>query len=343
VDSGLSISRSRRTQECDKLNVAKILILDKEMHCLVLGGRGFLGSHLVEALLAEGNRVSVFKRPHSPRLLDIANYQQVRWFEGDFVNREDVARAVQGAEIVYHLISTTIPQSSNQNPIYDIESNLVSTLNLLEIAKEARVKKIIFISSGGTVYGTPQTLPIHESHRTDPTCAYGIAKLAAEKYLSLYHHLYGLSYCILRVANPYGERQMANSAQGVVAVFLGKVLRNEPIEIWGDGSVVRDYIYVGDVIEALIKAKSYEGECRLFNIGGGHGLSLNELVDAIENMLGRTVQKKYLPSRLFDVPVNVLDISAAATFLDWTPRTPFQAGLCRTWAWLQREGMTTAR
>jgi UDP-glucose 4-epimerase len=292
----------------------------------------------VEALLAAGNEVSVFKRPHSPRLLDIPNHEQVTWFEGDFVNREDVARAVRGADVVYHLISTTIPQSSNQNPIYDVESNLVATLNLLEIAKESKVRKVIFVSSGGTVYGTPQTTPIQEIHRTDPTCSYGITKLAVEKYLGLYHRLYGLNYCILRVANPYGERQLAGSAQGVVAVFLGKVLQNEPIEIWGDGTVVRDYIYVGDVVEALIKAKSYEGDWRLFNIGSGRGLSLNELVAAIEQILGRPIQKKYLSSRLFDVPVNVLDISAAARFLNWAPRTSFQEGLGRTWAWLQRSG-----
>ena len=306
------------------------------MRCLVLGGRGFLGSHLVETLLAEGNDVSVFKRPHSPRLLNIPNHQHVQWFEGDFVNREDVAQAVQGAEIVYHLVSTTIPQSSNQNPVYDVESNLVGTLNLLEIAKDSKVKKIIYVSSGGTIYGTPKTVPIQETHPTDPTCSYGIAKLAAEKYLSLYHHVHGLDYCILRVANPYGERQLPNSAQGVVAVFLGKVLRNEPIEIWGDGSVVRDYIYVSDVVEALVKAKSYEGSCRLFNIGGGQGLSLNELIAAIENTLGKPIQRKYLPARLFDVPVNVLDISAAAKFLNWSPRTSFQEGLRRTWAWLQQ-------
>ncbi len=307
------------------------------MRCLILGGRGFLGSHLVEALLAEGNEVSVFKRPHSPRLLNIPNHQHVRWFEGDFVNREDVAAAVQGAETVYHLISTTIPQSSNLNPIYDIESNLVSSLNLLEIAKEAKVKKIIFVSSGGTVYGVPKSIPIPENHSTDPTCSYGVAKLAIEKYLSLYHRQYGLNYCILRVSNPYGERQLANSAQGVVAAFLGKVLQNEPIEIWGDGSVVRDYIYVGDAIEALMKAKSYEGNCRLVNIGGGKGLSLNELVDAIETMIGTPVQRKYLPGRSFDVPINILDIAAAERFLNWTPRTSFQEGLSRTWAWLQRE------
>ncbi len=307
------------------------------MRCLILGGRGFLGSHLVEALLAEGNEVSVFKRPHSPRLLNIPNHQHVRWFEGDFVNREDVAAAVQGAEIVYHLISTTIPQSSNLNPIYDIESNLVSSLNLLEIAKEAKVKKIIFVSSGGTVYGVPKSIPIPENHSTDPTCSYGVAKLAIEKYLSLYHRQYGLNYCILRVSNPYGERQLANSAQGVVAAFLGKVLQNEPIEIWGDGSVVRDYIYVGDAIEALMKAKSYEGNCRLVNIGGGKGLSLNELVDAIETMIGTPVQRKYLQGRSFDVPINILDIAAAERFLNWTPRTSFQEGLSRTWAWLQRE------
>ena len=304
------------------------------MRCLVLGGRGFLGSHLVDALLAGGNQVSIFKRPHSPRTPD---REQVRWFEGDFVNREDVATAVQGAEIVYHLVSTTIPQSSNQNPAYDVESNLMGTLNLLEIAKSAGVKKIIFVSSGGTVYGIPKEIPIQESHPTNPICSYGIVKLAVEKYLSMYHRLYGLDYCILRMSNPYGERQLANSPQGVVAAFLGKVLQNLPIEIWGDGSVVRDYLYVGDAIEALVRAKAYSGDCRVFNIGGGRGLSLNELVDAIESTLGKSVQRKHLQARPFDVPVNILDISAAQRLLGWRPHTSFQEGLSRTWAWLQHE------
>lgn len=307
------------------------------MECLVLGGSGFLGSHLVEALLAEGNQVSVLKRPHSPRLPNIPDQRRLRWFEGDFVNQEDVAAAVRGAEIVFHLISTTIPQSSNQNPVYDVESNLTSTLHLLEIAKDAQVRKVIFVSSGGTVYGIPQEVPIKESHPTEPTCSYGIAKLAVEKYLNMYQRLYGLDYCVLRMSNPYGERQSMTGAQGAIAVFLGKVLQNAPIEIWGDGTVVRDYIYVGDAIRALVKAKSYTGERRLFNVGAGIGLSLNQVLNAIETMLGRPIQRKYLPARPFDVPANVLDISAAQKFLGWKPSTSFEDGLRRTWTWLQRE------
>src|SRR4029434_4711286 len=188
------------------------------------------------------------------------------------LNEEDVTQAVAGCEVVFHMISTTIPKSSNDNPAYDVESNLVGTLRMLEAARKAGVRKVVFASSGGTVYGIPKVVPINESHPTDPICSYGISKLAVEKYLHLYHALHGLDYCILRIGNPYGEGQRPTAAQGAVGVFLYKALHGGVIEIWGDGTVTRDYIYIGDVIQAFLKAMTYSGEHRLFNIGAGEGL-----------------------------------------------------------------------
>lgn len=305
------------------------------MKCLILGGGGFLGSHLSEALLAQGYAVRIFDRPNLLRFKSFHRNVAVEWVEGDFINREHVAHAVSGCDIIYHLVSTTLPRSSNVNPAYDVETNVVGTLHLLEAAREHKVRKVIFASSGGTVYGIPQEVPIKESHPTEPICSYGIAKLAIEKYLSLFHLLYGMEYCVLRLANPFGERQRIAAAQGAVAVFLDKALRNESIEIWGDGSVVRDYFHVSDAASALAKAITYQGNNRVFNIGSGVGQSLNEVLEAIEVLLGTAVRRSYLPSRAFDVPANVLDTSKAIELLNWKPEVSFAEGLSRTAHWLK--------
>jgi len=308
------------------------------MKCLILGGGGFLGSHLSEALLEQGYAVRIFDRRNLLRFRSFQSSDAVEWFEGDFINSEHVAHAVSGCDIIYHLVSTTLPHSSNENPTYDVETNVVGTLHLLEAALKNKAKKLIFVSSGGTVYGIPQDVPIKESHSTEPICSYGIAKLAIEKYLELFRLLHGMEYCVLRLANPFGERQRVVSAQGAVAVFLDKALRNEEIEIWGDGSVVRDYLYVSDAVSALTKALAYDGGCNVFNIGSGVGRSLNDILDAIETLLGSAVRRSYLPARAFDVPVSVLDVSKAAELLNWTPQIPFAEGLYRTAKWLRRCG-----
>jgi UDP-glucose 4-epimerase len=303
------------------------------MKCLILGGNGFLGSHLRDLLLREGNTVRILDRQGlMPGDSPVAGDLDVAL--GDFANRELVSAALHECDVVYHLVSTTLPQTSNDDPAFDVQSNLGGTLNMLEAASGKGVRKIIFVSSGGTVYGIPQRIPLKESDPTNPICSYGITKLAIEKYLHLYKLLRGLDYCVLRLANPFGERQPVRGAQGAVAVFLHKAASNQEIEIWGDGSIVRDYIYVGDAIAALSQAKGYEGEERIFNIGSGQGRSLNEVLAAIEAMLGRPVRRRYLPGRAFDVPGNVLDISRARAFLGWTPKINFEDGLSRTWKWL---------
>jgi UDP-glucose 4-epimerase len=274
----------------------------------------------------------------SPFPPDVSFGSGVEFHEGDFENADDLAAALDGCRTVFHLVATTVPKTSNDDPLRDLESNLLGTVRLLDLARRHNIEKIVFASSGGTVYGTPMAVPIGEGHQTKPACSYGIHKLAIEHYLDLYHHMHGLDYSVLRASNAYGERQRRGTSQGAVAVFLDRALRGEEIEVWGDGSAVRDYLYVKDMARAFLLAGEYRGPVKTFNIGSGTGVSVNELLLAIEALLGRPVQRRYLPGRPFDVPVNVLDISLARTHLDWQPQHTLQDGLCRTLTWLKQSG-----
>ena len=302
--------------------------------CLVLGGAGFVGSHLTAALAQSGRQVKVFERPHVDRLAQLAR-KSVEVFTGDLLNPQALVPALRGTDTVFHLVSTTLPKTSNDNPAYDVESNVVGGLRLLALCREHGVRKVVFVSSGGTVYGIPKSVPIAEDHPTDPICSYGIHKLALEKYLQLAHRLHGLEYCILRPANLYGPGQRLDTAQGAVAVFLDRALRGQPIEIWGDGSVVRDYVYIDDAVDAILKAARFAGAPRIFNIGSGSGTSLNQLLAEIQKLLGRPLEVSYAPTRSLDVPANVLDPAAARRHLQWSASTPLGEGLRRTCEWLR--------
>jgi UDP-glucose 4-epimerase len=240
-------------------------------------------------------------------------------------------------DVVLHLVSSTLPKSSNDDPVHDVQSNLVATLRLLEAMVARSVRKIVFISSGGTVYGNPIYLPIDEMHPTNPQVSYGITKLAIEKYLLMFETIHGIKANILRVANPFGERQRSETAQGAVGVFLYRALRQQPIEIWGDGSVTRDYICIDDVADAFARAVQYSGPKSVFNIGSGVGTRLNELIEIIEEVLGKSVARRYLPARPFDVPTSVLSIALARAELKWAPQVPLRDGIARTAKWLARE------
>jgi UDP-glucose 4-epimerase len=198
------------------------------------------------------------------------------------------------------------------------------------------VRKVVFSSSGGTVYGVPTRLPVDESHPTLPITSYGVHKLTIEKYLHLNHALHGLDYCVLRIANAYGERQRTETAQGAVSVFLERILRGQPLEVWGDGSVVRDYVYVADIVRAFIATLGDPGEARIFHIGAGAGVSLAQLIEAIGAVVGRPPAVEYTPGRRFDVPASVLDCSLARRVLGWQASTPLAEGLRRTYDWMRR-------
>lgn len=307
------------------------------MKIIIFGGGGFIGSTIADRLLRDGHELKIFERPRIAPYRQFTSSEQVEWITGDLLSTHDVSDAIDGADVVLHLVSTTLPKSSNDDPIYDVQSNLVATLQMLNAMVARNVRKIVFISSGGTVYGNPMYLPIDEKHPTDPLVSYGITKLAIEKYLKMYESLHGIRSVTLRVANPYGERQRIETAQGAVGVFIHHAIKDIPIDIWGDGSVTRDYIHISDVAEAFARAVEYDGSKSVFNISSGEGTSLSTLIGLIENVLGKPIQRRYLASRPFDVPVSVLSNSLARAELAWVPVTSMHDGISRTAEWMRME------
>ena len=305
------------------------------MKVTVLGGGGFIGSAIIDRLLGEGHSIRVFERPRIDPYRPFTDSEQVEWINGDLMSVHDIREAVRGVDAVMHLVSTTLPKSSNDDPIYDVQSNLIASLQLLQVMVEEQVRRVVFISSGGTVYGKPQYLPIDERHPTEPMVSYGITKLAIEKFMVMFQHLHGLKPVILRVTNPYGERQRVETAQGAVGVFLDRIIRGQPIEIWGDGSVSRDYIHVSDVAQAFASALTYEGSQVVFNVSTGKGTPLTELLKIIGAVTGLPVNAQFKPARPFDVPMSVLDNTLAQAQLGWKPVVSLSDGIARTAVWMK--------
>jgi UDP-glucose 4-epimerase len=304
------------------------------MKALVLGGSGFIGSHLVDRLLAGGHDVRVMDRQHE---LYRPPLDGVDYHIGDFGNRAQLHATLDGRDVVFHLVSTTVPRTSNEDPAFDVMSNVVETLYLLDQCVRTAVRKVVFVSSGGAVYGTPEKLPAVEDDPTNPQSSYGIAKLTIEKYLALYHRLHGLDYAILRPSNPFGPRQNHLGDQGVVAVFMGRIASGQPIEVWGGGEAVKDYLFIDDLIEGIYRAATWDTPSRVFNLGSGVGLSVNELVRLIGEVAGRQPAVVRSTGDALDVSKIFLDTTRAKRELQWEPQTPMRVGLQKTWAF-----MTTA-
>jgi UDP-glucose 4-epimerase len=302
------------------------------MRTLIIGGHGFIGSHLTNLLVAKNQSVRVYNHSLNPYLKPL---DEVEYIYGDFGDQDLLKIALKNVDIVYQLVSYTIPSTSNDNPIGDVNLNVINTLKFLENCVNASVQKIIFPSSGGTVYGLPQQLPILETHPTEPICSYGITKLTIEKYLYLYNYLYGLDFSILRIANPYGPGQNPTGKLGAVTVFLNRILQHLPIQIWGNGEAVRDYLYILDVVQALYDVQNPNLTERLFNIGSGQGISLNELLEKIRQVIQDDFKVEYIQGRKVDIPTNVLDITKAKTVLQWRPSVQLETGIKETWQWLK--------
>jgi len=294
-----------------------------------------MGPHLVELLVREGMSVRVFDRRacSADWLASLAG--KIEFVQGDFLDANLLATAVNGCEYVVHLVGTTVPSTSNRDPVFDVQTNIVGTLHLLEACVRAKVRQVVFSSSGGTVYGEPSALPIPESHPTQPRSSYGITKLAIEKYLALFFQLHGLDYAVLRIANAYGPGLPLSGEQGVVGVFLARLKRELPIVLWGDGSAVRDYIYIEDVARAFRAALGQRSPFRVFNIGTGVGTSLVQLIALMERTTGLRAQIERHPNRPSDPPVNVLDPSQAQLHLGWKATTTMERGLALTWEWVR--------
>jgi len=243
-----------------------------------------------------------------------------------------MAEALQDIEVVYHLISTTVPGTSNLNPVADISDNLIATVVLLEQMAKVGVKRIVYLSSGGTVYGNPINLPIAEDHPLHPICSYGVVKVAVENYLAMYQELYGIHPTIIRPSNPFGPRQGHLGVQGVIATFLARIYDNQPLNVWGDGSIVRDYIAATDLVRLcrIVGELSIGG---VFNAGSGRGISISDLIAVLIEVTGRQTEVAFEPSRKLDVKEVVLDISHATSSAGWSPSTDFAEEVDRHWRW----------
>ena len=299
------------------------------MKALVMGGNGFIGSHVVDSLLTNGHSVRVFgRRPEKFR----APLVGVDYRLASFDDVPSLSEALEGVDVVYHFISTTVPSTSNKDPIYDVNSNLIGTIRLLNLMREQGVHRIVYLSSGGTVYGIPDLSPISEEHKLRPICSYGVVKVSIESYLQMYQYLYGIRPVILRVSNPYGERQGHAGVQGVVATFMRQICVGEPIEIWGDGSVIRDYIYVKDLAELCLRAGESE-TTGIYNAGSGIGRSVSQILSAVSALVKWDVTPVYKSRRSYDVPEVVLSVDKVKADFDWAPVTDLGDGLTRTWEW----------
>ncbi|MFX1264152.1 MAG: NAD-dependent epimerase/dehydratase family protein, partial [Promethearchaeota archaeon] len=302
--------------------------------CLILGGNGFLGSHLAEGLVKRGYDVRVFDSFQT----DMANLETIKGkieiMSGDFLDHADLLRALKGMDYVFHYISTTVPSTAVKDPIYDVQTNVIGTVRLLQLAVASKVKRVIFPSSGGTIYGEPNSVPVRETHALNPMDPYGISKLAIEKYLSYYNRAHGLDYLILRYSNPYGERQNPHGQQGVIPVFLNRIKMGERPVIYGDGSVERDYVYVGDATEATIAALERKTAHKIFNVGSGAGTSLNQLVKIMSGVAGKKIEPIYTEDTAVRVQKIILDVSRIRDEVGWKPRTGLQEGMEKTWRWI---------
>jgi len=302
--------------------------------CLILGGCGFLGRHVAILLARAGSRVVLAGRSAPTWNVPADVESRITWCHFDLATA-DWDALVEDVSVVYHCAWTTIPLSANADPAGDMVSNVMPTLKLLEaLRRREGAVQMVFLSSGGTVYGKLQRIPVHEDHPLAPISAYGAGKAAVELYCGIYRTLYGVDCRVARLSNPFGAGQNPVRGQGAATIFIHRALSGLPIEIWGDGEVIRDYLHVSDAAAALVaigSAPRSHGPC-VFNIGSGQGVSLNGIVVEVSTLLGRKLEVQYHARRSFDVPVSILDVTLAAEVLGWSSQLTFSEGIVRTLA-----------
>lgn len=280
---------------------------------IVTGSTGFLGSDLALLLDQSGHEVIRAGRRY------VAHHTMVHFDLGDPTTLSNLAAT--GADGIFHLAWSTTPAVAEANPHQDIATNVAGTVALYQFSQSQKIP-IVFVSSGGTVYGNAIITPTPETSPLNPIGAYGLGKSFAERYADYYSNI-GADIRIARVSNPFGEGQSAARLQGVIPIFAKKILKGEPITIWGDGENLRDYIPVRDVSIALIKMMSQQSasvrKASVFNIGAGVGLSLNRLIAILEGEIGSKADVKYLDARPFDIHASILDVQRALNLLQWKP------------------------
>lgn len=300
-------------------------------HCCVIGGAGFIGSQVVHLLSATDRRISVIGRSlHSRRLLP----KNVSYYSGDYGNEEFLIKTITGVDEIIDLGYSSVPKTSFDDPVLDIESNLPSAVVLFRVAAQLGISKMVFVSSGGTVYGKAETVPINESHPTNPISPYGITKLAIEKYGLMFHAINDLPLVIVRPGNAYGPGQLPFSGQGFIATAMASVLQGKPVSMYGKNGTIRDYIHVTDVAQGIVDALIHGTVGSCYNIGSDVGRNNIEVINALRPLAlqrGMDIQVNILPERKFDVPINVLDSQKLICDTGWKNKIHFTDGLEETW------------
>lgn len=299
----------------------------------IFGANGFMGRHAVRWLATRGMRVRAVSRRFDARFLDRCP-GPVELVEADIRDRRATAAALRGIDAVVQLVSAASPAAENRRAVLDIRENVIPHVALMQAAVDAGVRRYVFVSSGGTIYGPGSPTPTPEHAPTHPVCSYGLTKLTIENYLRMHGAVAGLETVVLRVANTFGPGQACRRGQGLIPAVLDRVAQGLPVRIIGDGGTVRDYVFVEDVAEALESAlERPQAVGGTFNVGSGRGHSVNDVVASLERILGARIAREHLPARRTDVDVSILDITAAELRLGWRPRTSFGDGLRRTVDW----------
>lgn len=309
------------------------------MKILLLGAAGFIGTNLtIELAKNAENEITLVDRCReffSPVIN--MKLKNIRIVETKLAVDMDFDSILKNQEVVYHLVSTTVPTTSNQHISQELLSNVIFSANLFESCIQCGVKKVVFISSGGTVYGKEADCPLNEKIITNPISSYGVQKVTIEKLLYLYRYMYGLDYRIIRLANPYGPYQRPNGVLGAVTTFIYKALKGDEIMIYGDGSVVRDFIYIDDAIRAIMKIFEGENKHHIFNLGCGYGTSIKQVLETVEKVLGIRMNVSYVEERKVDVPVNYLDISRYEKYYGALNPISLEEGIRKTADFMKKE------
>jgi UDP-glucose 4-epimerase len=298
---------------------------------VVIGGTGFIGTAVVADLVQHGHRVrSVSRRAPGQPLPDV---EYVRLNIAQAVVPDDV---LADAEVVVHLASATNPVSASHDPLADLRDNVEASVRLLDLCRRQQVRRVVYSSSGGTVYGPAVTTPIDEDHPTNPVTPYGIGKLVVERYLAYYQASYGLEYSAIRTANAYGPGQRTGRAQGIIGELLLACASGHDFTVWGDGSTVRDYVYIADVARAFRLAVEVPTTAGAYNVGTGLGVSVRELIGRVGSITGCEPQIRYVAAEPATVPTNVLSPARAEQALGWRPLVGLDDGLRLTWDLLRQ-------
>lgn len=302
-------------------------------NCYLIGGSGFIGRHLTQLLTGTRRRLTVVGRKPAcdPPLPD-----GVRYLSGNYGDEEMLDAICGDADEIVLLAYSTVPKTSFDDPVLDIMTNLPAAVKLFEKASRGRVGKLVFVSSGGTVYGNPSALPIAEDHPTTPMSPYGITKLAIEKYAAMFHQTAGLPVICVRPGNAYGEGQRPFSGQGFIATAMASIIQGKEVTLFGERGTVRDYLHVSQLAEGVLAVLDHGRVGASYNIGSGRGYSNRDILDRIAPMAaaaGLDMAVKVLPPRLFDVPVNILDCAKLERETGWKGAGDLNEGLKKTWDW----------